>query len=40
MATISWGNRTSIINSGRKLCNIFGESLTLFFQLMMNRLKN
>ena len=26
MATISWGNRTSIINSGRKLCKIFGES--------------
>ena len=26
IATISWGNRTSIIKSGRKLCNIFGES--------------
>ena len=26
IATISWGNRTSIINSGRKLYKIFGES--------------
>tara|TARA_B100000989_G_scaffold295024_1_gene275204 strand:+ start:4698 stop:5465 length:768 start_codon:yes stop_codon:yes gene_type:complete len=26
IATISWGNRTSIINSGKKLINIFGES--------------
>ena len=35
MATISWGNRTSIINSGRKLCNIFGES-PLDFVLSIN----
>jgi len=26
ISTISWGNRTSIINSGKKLINIFGES--------------
>ena len=35
MATISWGNRTSIINSGRKLCDIFGES-PLDFVLSIN----
>lgn len=26
MATISWGNRKSIINNGNKLCEIMGES--------------